>query len=131
MSRLEDITCRVEAAAALAGAEAERLNAYPAWEPNLDSPLLARCREIYRSLFGRDPAVEAIHAGLECAVIGARFDGMDMISFGPTIRNPHSPDEALHLDSVGKVWTFVKALLASYAQESASGERSKKTGGRG
>ncbi len=116
MSRLEDVTRRIEAAAALAGADTERINAYPAWEPDLGSPLLARCSRIYESLFGREPAVEAIHAGLECAVIGARYKGMDMISFGPTIRDPHSPDEALYLPSVGKVWEFLKALAASYAE---------------
>ncbi len=117
MSRLEDITRQIEAVAALAGAETERMNAYPAWEPDLESPLLARCTETYRSLFGRDPVVEAIHAGLECAVIGARFDDMDMISFGPTIQNPHSPDEALHLGSVEKVWTFVKALMTAFVED--------------
>jgi dipeptidase D len=129
MSRLEDITRRIEAAAALAGATTEQMNAYPAWEPNLESPLLTRCRETYRALFARDPMVEAIHAGLECAVIGARYDAMDMISFGPTIRNPHSPDEALHLESVEKVWTFLKALMASFAQQppSPSGNRSPDT----
>jgi dipeptidase D len=116
MSRLEDITRRVEAVAALAGAESTRLNAYPTWEPNLDSPLLARCIRVYRDLFGAEPAVEAVHAGLECAVIGAKYPEMDMISFGPTIRDPHSPDEALHLPSVEKVWEFLETLVASFAE---------------
>ena len=117
MSRLEEATRRIESTAALAGGDAARHNAYPAWEPNLDSPLLDRCRRTYRSLFGREPAVEAVHAGLECAVIGAACDGMDMISFGPTIRDPHSPDEALELASVKNVWAFSRALLASLAQK--------------
>jgi dipeptidase D len=117
MSRLENITRRIEAAAALAGAAAERLNAYPAWEPNLESPLLERCKQVYRSLFGVAPHVEAIHAGLECAVIGDKYEGMNMISFGPTIRDPHSPDEALELASVEKVWAFVRALMASFVED--------------
>ena len=117
MSRLESITRRVEAAGALAGAATERLNAYPSWEPDLESPLLARCKQVYQSLFGVAPHVEAIHAGLECAVIGDKYEGMDMISFGPTIRDPHSPDEALELASVEKVWSFVKALMASFVED--------------
>jgi dipeptidase D len=117
MSRLEDITRRIEAAAALTGAFAQRLNGYPAWEPDLESPLLARCSRVYRSLFGSEPTVEAVHAGLECAVIGDKYEGMDMISFGPTIEDPHSPDEALDLASVEKVWAFVKALLRSFVED--------------
>ncbi len=116
MSRLEDITRRVEAVSGLAGAESTRLNAYPPWEPNLDSPLLSRCTRVYRDLFGIEPAVEAIHAGLECAVIGAKYPAMDMISFGPTIRDPHSPDEALYLPSVEKVWEFLVSLMKSFAE---------------
>jgi dipeptidase D len=58
--------------------------------------------------------VEAIHAGLECGIIGAKYDGMDMISFGPTIKNPHSPDEKIEIESIGKVWDFMVALFESY-----------------
>lgn len=117
MSRLEEITAKIDAVAMLAGAACRHINAYPAWQPEMGSPLLARCREVYKRLNGRSPKVEVIHAGLECAVIGDRFAGMDMISFGPTIENLHSPAERLHLPSVGRVWEFLTALLASFAAE--------------
>lgn len=103
---------RISAIARLAGAEAKVGNGYPSWEPNMSSPLLQRCRRVYENRFKRAPTVEAIHAGLECGVIGSKFDGMDMISIGPTIRAPHSPDEALYIPSVDKIYTFVKDLLS-------------------
>jgi dipeptidase D len=61
--------------------------------------------------------MKVIHAGLECAVIGSKFPGMDMISFGPTIRNPHSPDERLYIPSVARIWHFLLALLSSFGQD--------------
>jgi dipeptidase D len=115
MSRLEEISAKIEAVSALAGARSIRRNAYPAWQPDMDSPLLDRCREVYQGLFQRAPQVAVIHAGLECAVIGDRFPGMDMISFGPTIENLHSPAERLHLPSLGRVWAFLSALLTALA----------------
>ena len=102
MSKLDEITLKVESAAALAGAEARNANEYPSWSPNLSSPLLHRCRLVYQELYKKKPEVKALHAGLECGVIGAKCDGMDMISIGPTIRNPHSPAESLNVPSVGK-----------------------------
>ncbi len=114
MSRLHAITLRVETVARLAGAEAVSGSGYPAWQPNMASPLLARCREVYRRLFGKDAHVEAIHAGLECGIIGDKKPGMDMISFGPTLKNPHSPDERIHIPAIGKVWDFLAELLKSY-----------------
>lgn len=113
MSRLSALTWRIEAVARLAGADAVSGNGYPAWQPNLQSPLLARCKDVYRKLFGREPHVEAIHAGLECGIIGDKKAGMDMISFGPTLKNPHSPDEKIHVESIGKVWDFLAELLKS------------------
>lgn len=113
MSRLNALTWRIEAIARLAGADAVSGDGYPSWQPNLQSPLLARCKEVYRRLFGREPHVEAIHAGLECGIIGDKKEGMDMISFGPTLKNPHSPDEKIHVESIGKVWDFMVELLKS------------------
>ena len=113
MSRLHALTWRIEAIARLAGADAVSGNGYPAWQPNLQSPLLARCKDVYRKLFGKEPHVEAIHAGLECGIIGDKKEGMDMISFGPTLKNPHSPDEKIHVESIGKVWDFMVELLKS------------------
>ncbi len=114
MSRLEEVTSRIESIAALAGAAARTDNGYPAWLPDLESPLLGRCLETYQRVFGQKPRVESIHAGLECGIIGDRFKNMDMISIGPTIKNPHSPEERLHLPSVERIWTFLAELLKGY-----------------
>jgi len=105
---------RILSVARLAGAEGAISGGYPSWQPNLNSGLLARCLEVYQQNFQSKPTVEAIHAGLECGIIGAKYDGMDMISFGPTIRNPHSPDEKIEIKSIGKVWDFMTALFGSY-----------------
>jgi dipeptidase D len=102
--------------ATLAGASATRMNHHPAWPPDPDSALLARCRAVYTRQFGEAPVVEVIHAGLECGLIGAKVPGMEMISIGPTLRNPHSPDEKLFVPSIGKMLQFLEALLASYRE---------------
>ncbi len=78
------------------------------------SPLLARCQETYRKLFEKEPGVESAHAGLECGIIGSKYEGMDMISFGPTIRDCHSPDERVYIPSIPRVWDFLVDLLATY-----------------
>ena len=114
MSRLHALTTRVEIIGRLAGAEAVSGNGYPSWQPNMQSPLLARCPVVYEKLFGKKPHVEAIHAGLECGIIGDKKAGMDMISFGPTLKNPHSPDEKIHVESIGKVWDFLVELLKTF-----------------
>jgi dipeptidase D len=80
----------------------------------MESALLARCIAVYEKRFGRKPVVEAIHAGLECGIIGSKYAGMDMISFGPTIKYPHSPDEKIEIASIGKTWDFMTALFESY-----------------
>ncbi len=116
MTRLEEMTGRVRAVAALAGAGAERMNHHPSWPPDPDSALLARCREVYTRAFGEAPVVEVIHAGLECGLIGAKVPGMEMISIGPTLHNPHSPDEKLFIPSIGKMLQFLAALLDSYRE---------------
>jgi dipeptidase D len=115
MSRLSELTGCIESIASLAGATATNVNSYPTWEPNKSSPLLERCKNIYNNQFGKDPEVMAIHAGLECGLIGAKKKGMDMISFGPTIRFPHSPGEKLFVPSIARVWIFLIRLLESLA----------------
>jgi dipeptidase D len=110
-SRLEELTARVMAVGLLAGAESTSTPAYPGWEPNTDSPLLKRSVATYRRLFGVVPQVQMIHAGLECGLIGAIYSGLDMISLGATLQNPHSPNERLHIPSVGKVWDYLVAFL--------------------
>ena len=114
MTRLAEITGQVRAVSALAGANTTRMNHHPAWPPDADSTLLERCRAVYTRQFGEEPVVEVIHAGLECGLIGAKVPGMEMISIGPTLRNPHSPDEKLYIPSIGKMLQFLEALMASY-----------------
>lgn len=91
MSRLAELTERISAIGSLAGAGVTSSEAYSGWQPNRDSQLVRRSVEIYTKIFGAAPKVEMIHAGLECGVIGGIFGGMDMISLGATIQNPHSP----------------------------------------
>lgn len=114
MSRLAELTERISAIGALAGAEVTSGEAYSGWQPDRDSQLARRSVEIYTQTFGKAPKVEMIHAGLECGVIGGIFGGMDMISLGATIQNPHSPSERLHIPSVGRVWQYLVAFMESY-----------------
>lgn len=115
-SRLDEVVGRLESLARLAGATVRNESSYPPWEPHMESELLGRAVESYERAFGADPTVEVIHAGLECGVIGAKYPGMEMVSFGPTVENAHSPDERLHLPSLEKTCTFVEALLSSYRE---------------
>lgn len=119
-SGLAVITEKVTSVADKYGANCSHGSGYPAWQPDLSSQLLQRCREVYFSVFDKYARIEAIHAGLECAVIGSKYEGMDMISFGPTIKNPHSPDERLYIPSVRKIWDFMVALLASFKDEKST-----------
>jgi dipeptidase D len=98
-----------------AGVEVHSGGGYPAWQPNPDSALLKRAKRVYQDLFGKEPEVKAIHAGLECGIIGDKFPGMDMISFGPTIIGAHSPDEKVQISTVEKFWKFVEALIKDVA----------------
>ncbi len=115
-SRVWEIAQQVAAIARLSGGMSKTSSFYPSWQPDLDSALLKRCQETYIRLFGTEPVTEIIHAGLECAVIGDKFTNMDMISIGPTMKNPHSPEERLHIPSIAKLWQFMVALLKSFKQ---------------
>jgi dipeptidase D len=95
----------------LAGAEVTLSGSYPGWKPDVDSPILATMKRVYERDFGRVPEVKVIHAGLECGIIGDAYPGLDMISFGPTIRFPHSPDEKVHIASVKKFWDYLVRTL--------------------
>lgn len=85
---------------------------YPGWQPDFDSPLLARAMALHESLFGVAPRVKAIHAGLECGIVKSKKPELDILSFGPTIRGAHSPGESLQIDTVAPFWQFLTALLA-------------------
>jgi dipeptidase D len=86
---------------------------YPGWEPNPASPIRQTMIDVYERLYGKKPAIMAIHAGLECGILGAAYPNWDMISFGPTILSPHSPDEKVNIASVAKFWEFMQAVLAA------------------
>lgn len=111
-SALDEIVNTVSVVLELAGARVAHTDGYPGWTPNLESPILRTARETYKALYRREPEVKAVHAGLECGVIGERYPGIDMVSFGPTLEGVHSPDEKIHLDSVQRFWDFLVALLA-------------------
>lgn len=105
---------RVEAALSLGGAEVRHLNAYPGWEPNVDSEILKQCVASYKKLFGKEPLVLAIHAGLECGLFLEKFPGLDMISFGPTLRGVHAPGERLELDSLDKFTRHLEDVVVNF-----------------
>ncbi len=115
-SCLQTVTDQIAAVGRLSGADVACGNAYPGWEPNVDSPTLATCRRVYESLFGSAPEVAAIHAGLECGIIGERVGNMDMVSFGPRIEGAHSPDECVYIESVAKSWKYLVAVLGELAR---------------
>ena len=107
---------QIMAAGELAGATVDMGNSYPGWEPNIDSPILATCRRVYKELFAEEPNVTAIHAGLECGLIGERVGEMDMASIGPRIKGAHSPDERVYVASVQKTWKYLTTILAGLAR---------------
>lgn len=102
---------RMRALFEMAGAKAEFRGSYPGWKPNMDSDILKVMKKVYEKKFGKVPEVKAIHAGLECGLIGGVYPKLDMISFGPTIRHPHSPDEKVNIPSVVKFWDYMMETL--------------------
>ncbi len=98
---------------ALTATSVEMTGHYPGWAPNPESPLLAVCQAVFKEEFKADSSVQVIHAGLECGLIGDKYPGMDIVSFGPTIRGAHAPGEAVEIESVGRVWHLLKAILAA------------------
>lgn len=111
-SRKEAVCSSLESVFALVGAKVEEGGAYNGWQPNIDSPILNLMQETYKSVFGKEPSVKVMHAGLECGIIQGSYPDMDMISIGPDLQFPHSPDERVSISSVEKVWEFMKATLA-------------------
>lgn len=105
---------------ALSGTSAEIAGYYPGWAPNPASPLLGLCQSVYRRQFGGESSVRVIHAGLECGLIAAVYPGLDMVSFGPTIRGAHAPGERVEIVSVGKAWHLLRAILAAIGAGDAS-----------
>ena len=108
----------VQAVFELAGADKINFTGeYPGWKPNPNSAIRKEMERIYEKLYGKRPAVMAIHAGLECGILGSTYTNWDMISFGPTLQSPHSPDERVNIASVEKYWNFLKAVLAEIPEK--------------
>lgn len=113
-SRGADFSDIIRGLARIYGGSSRTGNHYPSWKPNENSDVLKRSKSIWAELFGAECEVELTHAGLECGAIGERFPNLDMISFGPTILQPHSPDERMYIPSVGRIRLFLRELLKSY-----------------
>lgn len=95
----------------MAGMKVEYGGQYGAWQPNFSSPITATMVKVYKETFGEDAKVQVCHAGLECSIIGGVYPEMDLVSFGPTLRSPHTPNERCNIPSVEKFWVFLKELL--------------------
>ena len=115
MPSLKTVQRGIFAAARLAKGQPRSLGGYPGWQPNMDSEVLTRAIGVHQRLFGEAPEVKAIHAGLECGIIGEKYPGMDMISFGPQIEAPHSPSERVKISTLHRFYGFLKGLLADLA----------------
>ncbi len=116
-SAKENLAQAMAAVFELAGGEPKFTGGYSGWKPDMDSPILHSMRETYKKLFGKTPVVQAIHAGLECGIIGGKYPKMDMISFGPSIYYPHSPDEKVEIATVEKFWRFLVETLKNAPQK--------------
>ncbi len=110
-SAKDDLAEKMRCLFELAGAEVTFAGGYSGWAPNMASPILREMKKVYNKLYGKEPEVMAIHAGLECGILGGIYPNWDMISCGPTIFSPHSPDERVNIDSVGKWWDFIVEVL--------------------
>lgn len=99
----------------LAGTSVKTGDGYPGWKPNMNSPILATSKKVFKQLFKKEPEIKAIHAGLECGILGDKSPGLDMISFGPTITGAHSPDEKVNIETVEKFYDLLKAILTDIA----------------
>ena len=109
----EFLALQLSSCFAMAGMKVELSGGYSGWQPNVNSPLLAALKKAYNEMFGKDPDVRVIHAGLECGIISTNYPGMDMVSFGPTLMSPHSPTERVEIPTVEKFYSLVKSLVVN------------------
>ena len=117
MSNLDNMCATIQAVFELAGAEAKSSDGYPAWKMKADSKLQEIVVNSYVKLFGKKPIVRGIHAGLECGLFSERYPQLDMVSFGPTLRFVHTPDERLHIPTVQMVWDHLLDVLQNIPQK--------------
>jgi len=116
-SAKKDLGNMIESIFDMANATTVHDGEYPGWKPNFSSSLLTTMKNVNKKLTGKEPVVKVIHAGLECGLIGDVYPNMDMVSFGPTILNPHSPDEKVQISSVGKFWKYLNEVLKAIAEK--------------
>ncbi len=111
------VAASVKAALELAGGEVTVGDGYPGWKPDMDSTILKTSKQVFKELFNKEPEIKAIHAGLECGILGSKKPGLDMISFGPTIEGAHSPDEKVNIATVEKFYDLLKGILKTIAEK--------------
>ena len=111
MSAMDELTGKITETAGQAGAKVKTYSRYPSWEPDANTVLYKKCAEAFKKLHGQTPPTRVVHAGLEPAVIIQKFPDMEAVSVGPTIENPHSPQERLNIASVDDAWAFLLKLL--------------------
>ena len=121
-SRKDAVCSSLESIFSLAGGKVEIGNGYNGWQPNINSPILHLMKDVYQNLFGKEPAVKVMHAGLECGIIQGIYPDMDMVSIGPDLQHPHSPDERVSISSVARTWEFIKNVLENIDLHIKSGE---------
>jgi dipeptidase D len=110
-SEKEDVASTIDSIYKLAGASVEFRGDYPGWKPSPKSKAVEMVGAAMKEVLGREPKITAVHAGLECGIIGSKYEGLDMASFGPTIRHPHSPSEKVNIETVNRFWEILKRIL--------------------
>ena len=116
-SAKKNIGRSVKAVFELCGATVRVSDGYTGWQPNPGSRLLKISKKVYKKLFSKDPVIKAVHAGLECGILGDKYPGLDMISFGPTILGAHSPDEKVNIADVEKFYYLLKNILSELSKK--------------
>jgi len=107
----QDVANKVRIALELGGFEVTASDGYPAWQPNINSPILKTATEVFKNIFGKEAHIESIHAGLETGLIGEKYPGMDMLSFGPNLKDVHSPDEKVQISTTQNCWKLLLEIL--------------------
>ena len=113
----EALARRIESAFVLAGCKVRFTGGYSGWAPDNNSIILKVMKETYRKIYGKDAKIVATHGGLECGILGSKYPHWDMVSFGPTIMYPHSPDEKLFIPSVERSWEYLKEVLKAVPEK--------------
>lgn len=110
-SQLDNLIATISSTAALAGMTIATDHHYPAWQPDFNAPIVKLMEDVYLEMFGKPNEVKVVHAGLECGLIGKVYPHMELVSFGPTLESPHTPQERCHIPSVGRYYDFVVKII--------------------